>query len=359
MNKRIIFIHSLNNFTGSPNILSLIIRDFASNGYNIDLITNKSFGFLSDIKNIKYRHTSYRWSKSKLFTLFLLIWSQIELFFIILIKYRNEKGVFYINTILPFGAAWACTILKKEIVYHVHENMQLPKPLYSIYRFTYKYCQQKSIFVSKYLQDITGSQGNSIVIYNSLSPDFLNKIEIWNKNGNSDQKNILMVGSLRIFKGIYEFIELSQRLPQFSFELVVSASLHEVENFKAKINVPSNLLIFSQQTNLHPFYQKTKVLLQLSHPNTWIETFGLTILEAMVYGIPAIVPNVGGPIELIDNGVNGFVVDPLNIDLLVEKVKLLMENETLYSKFSAAAIEKSKQFDHDRMINEIERYLNS
>lgn len=357
MNKRIIFIHSLNNFTGSPNILSLIIRELASMGYSIDLITNKSYGFLSDIENVNYRYTSYNWRKSKLLTLLLLIWSQIEMFFIILIKYRNERGVFYINTIVPFGAAWACRILKKKIVYHVHENMQISKPLYPLYRFTYKSCQQKSIFVSKYLQKITGTRENSIVIYNSLSPDFINKAKIWNKNSKPDQTNILMVGSLRIFKGICEFIELSQRLPQFSFELVVSATQFEVEDFKIKTNTPSNVTIFSQQTDLHPFYQRARMLLQLSHPETWIETFGLTILEAMVYGIPAIVPNIGGPIELIEDGVNGFTINPLNIDVLVEKVKLLMENETLYSKFSIASIEKSKQFDHDIMINKIEKYI--
>lgn len=357
MSKRIIFIHSLNNFTGSPNILSLIIRAFIVKGYTIDLITNKSYGFLSDIENVNYHYTSYRWTKSKLLTLLLLIWSQIEIFFIILIKYRNENVVFYINTIVPFGAAWACRILKKEIVYHVHENMQLSKPLYPIYRFTYKSCQQKSIFVSRYLQEITGTKGNSIVVYNSLSPDFLNKVEILSENDDTDTNVILMISSLRIFKGVHEFIELSKRLPQYSFELVVSASSQEVDKFKIETNSQTNLTIFSQQTNLHHFYQRTKILLQLSHPDTWIETFGLTILEAMVYGIPAIVPNVGGPVELIENGVNGFTVDPLNIEILIGKVNILMENKTLYSNFSRAAIEKSKQFDHDIMINKIENYI--
>jgi acetyltransferase-like isoleucine patch superfamily enzyme len=34
MKNKIVFIHSLNNFTGSPNVLSIIIKGFVSKGYN-------------------------------------------------------------------------------------------------------------------------------------------------------------------------------------------------------------------------------------------------------------------------------------------------------------------------------------
>jgi len=359
LNKRIIFIHSLNNFTGSPNILSILIREFVSKGYQVDLITNKSYGFLSDIENINYRYTSYKWCKSKILTLFLLFWSQIEMFFIILIRYRNVKGLFYINTIIPFGAAWACKILRKEMVYHVHENMLLSKPLYPIYRFTYKYCHQKSIFVSKYLQQITSIQGNSIVAYNSLSPDFSNKILHYNQYTKPTQKNILMVGSLRQFKGVYEFIELSKQLTQFSFELVVSASSQEVEKFKIEVNPPINLKIFCQQTNLHHFYQRSKLLLNLTHPDKWIETFGLTILEAMAYGVPAIVPSIGGPTELIENGINGYTINPKNISEIAEKICDLINNKKKYEIFSKNSLNKFKEFNFEKMISRIENFINN
>jgi glycosyltransferase involved in cell wall biosynthesis len=357
MNKRIIFIHSLNNYTGSPNILSLIIRGFVNKGYKTDLITNRSVGFLSNIENIRYRYTSYKWHQNKVLTLSLLVWSEIEMFFIILLHYRKENAIFYINTIIPFGAAWACKLLNKKRVYHVHENMFLSKPLYWFYRFTYKSCNQKSVFVSKYLQEITGIDKNSVVIYNSLSPEFIEKVKSQNLNERQNLNNILMIGSLRNFKGVYEFVAISKHLPQYNFIIVVSASETEVENFKKKSNPPVNLFLYPLQTNLHPFYDQAKILLNLTHPDKWIETFGLTILEAMVYGIPAIVPNAGGPTELVENGVNGFTIDPLNISLLKDKIKILMEDENLYSHFSSAAIEKSKQFDFEDMITKLENFL--
>ena len=46
---------------------------------------------------------------------------------------------------------------------------------------------------------------------------------------------------------------------------------------------------------------KASVCLNLSQQPDWVETFGLTIWEALTQGTPVIVPDVGGPLEIIDN----------------------------------------------------------
>ena len=166
-----------------------------------------------------------------------------------------------------------------------------------------------------------------------------------------------MVASLKVYKGVYEFVELAKMMPEYKFVLVLNASKTDTEKFKDETVAPDNVEIYSVRKNLHQFYQNTKLLLQLSHPTLWIETFGLTILEAMVYGIPAIVPNIGGPTELIVDGMNGYTVNPLDSNELSLKVRMLMEDEVLYDAFSKAALKKSKQFKWELMINQIEQYL--
>ncbi|XP_027186113.2 sucrose synthase 6-like [Cicer arietinum] len=42
------------------------------------------------------------------------------------------------------------------------------------------------------------------------------------------------------------------------------------------------------------------------------EAFGLTVIEAMNYGLPTFATNHGGPAEIIVDGVSGFHIDPLN-----------------------------------------------
>jgi glycosyltransferase involved in cell wall biosynthesis len=118
-----------------------------------------------------------------------------------------------------------------------------------------------------------------------------------------------------------------------------------------------NLTVYPAQNNLHPFYQRAMLLLQLSHPESCVETFGLTILEAMAYGVPAIVPNVGGPVELIENGINGYTINPHDLDLITLKIKDFMEDRQLYEHFSAEALRKSHIFSESQMIDSIEQYI--
>ena len=352
-----VFIHSLNNYTGSPNILSVIIKGFVARGYDVELITSRSEGFLSNIEGVKYHYTCYRWTNSAIVTLFWLFFSQVELFFKVLFSLKQHK-LYYINSIVPFGAAFACWLTRKNYVCHVHENMQQQKPIYIIFRWVYRLCNRKSIFVSTYLKGTALNCRDGVVVYNSLSPDFQIKANEFRLESTSPKKKtILMVASLRKFKGVYEFVELAKRMPQYPFELVVSATKEEVDRFITEIGRVRNLTVYPSQNNLHPFYQQAKLLLQLSHPEAWVETFGLTILEALVYGVPAIVPNVGGPTELVEDRKNGYWVNPHNLPDIHSKIEQLMQDEKNYRIFSGNALEKSKRFSEEVMVNEIENYL--
>ena len=62
------------------------------------------------------------------------------------------------------------------------------------------------------------------------------------------------------------------------------------------------------------------------------EAFGLVLLEALACGVPSIATNVGGIPEVIEDGVNGFIVPYGNIDAAVEKGLLLLEDEELLCK---------------------------
>lgn len=355
MKPKIVFIHSLNNFTGSPNVLSVVVNGFIKRGYRAEIITSRGEGFLSDIEGVRYRYTCYRWSNNQIVTLIFLLLSQLELFFRVFTSSR--KHTYYINTIVPFGAILACKLTRKRYVIHVHENMRQSKPIYKIFRTVYSWCNTKSIFVSQYLKGTAVNCRDSEVIYNALPKAYSDIASEFLTSTTERGESILMVSSLRRFKGIYEFAELANRLPQYQFELVLSASESDVAQFAQEVGQPQNLKIYPMQSNLHPFYQRAKLLLQLSHPESWVETFGLTILEAMAYGVVAIVPNVGGPTELVENNYNGFTLNPHCMDRLEECVTLLMTDLQLYRLFSQRALAKAGEFNEDDMINKIERYI--
>ncbi len=57
----------------------------------------------------------------------------------------------------------------------------------------------------------------------------------------------------------------------------------------------------------------------------WNEAFGNVIVEAMACGVPVIAYDLGGPGELIEDGFNGFLVKPNDIEGLIRATKSISE----------------------------------
>jgi len=83
-----------------------------------------------------------------------------------------------------------------------------------------------------------------------------------------------------------------------------------------------------------------------------MEGFGLTFLEAMQAGVPVIGGNVGGTKELIQNGENGFLVNPTDPAELAQKITRLLEDKSLQRKFRENGFKTAARFTQARMVRE-------
>ena len=359
MKKQIICFHLLNNYSGSPFILSLSIKALLEKKYQVILYTSKGKGFLSDLPGVDFRPLLYKWKSNKFLLFFLFILTQFQLFFILLIQFSKKKDqIFYINTILPFGAALAGRIMKKKLVYHIHEHYIHPNIMQRLALWIMRTTASKVIFVSNYLNSVTKVSQPHAIVHNALSPEFCKVSEEYLQTQLLDSrktypKNILMVCSLKIYKGILILIDLARKMPEYEFTLVVSATQSEVNDFVKDHPVSDNLIIYSEKSNLHPFYQKAGILVNLTIPDLCIETFGMTILEGMSYGLPIIAPPFGGPQELVQDGVNGYLIDSRAIEQIIIAIKKIFEQEELYARFSEASVQLSKNFKYQDFANQI------
>jgi phosphatidylinositol alpha 1,6-mannosyltransferase len=66
------------------------------------------------------------------------------------------------------------------------------------------------------------------------------------------------------------------------------------------------------------------------------ETFGQTVQEAHAAGLPVVAPRAGGPIDLVEQGVDGFLYDPASPGELRSTVELLARDPALRRRMGEA-----------------------
>lgn len=361
MNNKIVCFHTLNNFSGSPLVLATVIKGLILKDYNIVLYTSKSDGLLSNIQGVDYETIHFKWTRNKIILLFWVVYSQLRLLFEILLKYRKDEGViFYINTITPWGAAVAGKILGVRIIYHCHEVYVKPNIVNKFSKYIKNKCADKAICVSEFVSDSENCISDKYVVYNSLDDDFIRKANDYLDNEkiiNYACNNVLMISSLKEYKGVFQLIKVAELMPNYNFVYVAGASYDEVRIFEKENVIPLNLKVYSSQSDVHPFYQNSDVLINLSMPDLCKETFGMTLLEGMIYGLPVIAPPVGGPIEIVDDGIDGFLVDSRYVDEVVLKIKLITDSSDIYSRMSRNAMKKASYFSAERQVAQIENII--
>jgi len=84
------------------------------------------------------------------------------------------------------------------------------------------------------------------------------------------------------------------------------------------------------------------------------EGFPVVILEAMASGLPIVTTRVTGLPEIVNNGENGFLVEPRNPQQLAEKILLLFRENGLREEISRNNKEKVKKYDWKIIIDELE-----
>lgn len=86
------------------------------------------------------------------------------------------------------------------------------------------------------------------------------------------------------------------------------------------------------------------------------ECLSISILEAMANGLPVIANDIAGMREIIQDGVNGLLTPPGNVEVLAEKIALLLDNPALWQHISSAGRETvERHFNMDNRVREFER----
>ena len=119
----------------------------------------------------------------------------------------------------------------------------------------------------------------------------------------------------------------------------------------------NNQVDFSSDLDYSEVIKEIKKSTILALPSTR-EGFGMVLAEANACNVPAVAYKSGGVVEVIEDGKNGFLVEPRNINELSRKIRFLLENKNIAREMGEYGRKKvEKCFDWEKIvINIVEIY---
>ncbi len=166
--------------------------------------------------------------------------------------------------------------------------------------------------------------GNIKILYN---PTVIKPTAIGNKN-------VLFMGRLGERKGVYDIIEAAKYVES-------DAIFHLYGDGKIEKPTGDNVKIHgwvSGEKKDEVFKNAAMLILP-----SYSEGLPISILEGMACGLPIIATPVGGIPEAVENGINGFLIEPGDCKALSEKIDLLLKDKELREKMGTESKKTAKE----------------
>lgn len=189
-----------------------------------------------------------------------------------------------------------------------------------------------------------------ILIYNSIPIPSNLPINL------SHGKNEFTIGTaarLTEQKGISYLIEAAslvhQMIPHVKFFIAGDGELKDT--IQAQIiqrGLTNIVFLIGQHPHIYEFLGQLDLFVL---PSLW-EGLPTVVLESMAAGVPVIATNVPGTDELIEDGVDGWLVPPRDPQALAEKIIFALRSPHLRRQVSEAGRKKAEQFSIDKIADQ-------
>jgi glycosyltransferase involved in cell wall biosynthesis len=204
-------------------------------------------------------------------------------------------------------------------------------------------------------------QDKEKVIYNGISPEFLEKADTNRIKSNADGTyRITYIGRLVKIKGVDLLIRaVAEIAGEKNVVLDVvgdGAERKALEELSEKLGTDENVHFHGQQADVGQFLKKSDIFV---YPSVCQEVFGISIVEAMAYGLPCVANNVGGIPEIIEDGKNGFLTKEPTVKGIAEAIRRvagLYENGGI-EEISRCAKARAQEFSVRRTCDLMEGEL--
>ncbi len=263
-------------------------------------------------------------------------------------------------------------LLRIKVIYHYHGEIAPVEELKFINRHFSKLrlitlFANEIICVSeanKRFLEALNINKNIYVVYNGINAD-----NFKNRNFEGDFRKemgftnneliVTSIGSLIPRKGMDVLIKAAsfviKELPQTRFIIIGGGEKGKYQKIAEDLGVKEKV-IFTGLIKEYPYNILKDTDLYVSA--SFAESFGLSIAEAQILGIPVVATKVGGVLEVVKDGETGILVSPGNSQLLAKTIIELLANQELRKKFSQAGKKWiEEKFDLEEKVEELFKYF--
>lgn len=267
---------------------------------------------------------------------------------ILLKKVLNKESIDIIHcNSIPALIIGKCIHGKRPLFFTAHDS-HLPK----LKKLIIKYCSQYIISVSQSAKDDAVASGitkPNTVVHNGLY-DFSVPLQ------HRDFISIGLPGRIERNKGVDLFIMAALQLaPMYKNTVFNIYGTSEDMSFLTEIK---DMIGNNDQIRINNFCDSKEELYSaidiVVNSSRCIESLGRTLIEAAIVSLPVVAPNQGGPLEVVENGVSGYLFKPDDADDLANKIQILLDSPLLRSKMGA---EGRRIFEEKFRINSISNQI--
>ncbi|MEA5617171.1 glycosyltransferase family 4 protein [Cronbergia sp. UHCC 0137] len=291
------------------------------------------------------------------------------------IQRAQEYDLIYANTqkALVIGAI-ASFFARRPLVYHLHDilskehfsqtNLNVAITLAN--RFASLVIANSQASKTAFIQ-AGGKSGIVKVVYNGFTPQTyqIPETEIQKTRTELGLESKFIIGHfsrLAPWKGQHILISALTNCPPETTVILVGDALFGEQDYIQQLHQQVKELKLENRVKFLGFRSDIPQLMAacnlVAHTSIAPEPFGRVIVEAMLSGRPVVAAKAGGAVELVEQGINGFLVTPANPQELAQVITAcIQEPEKTATIAKNAQINASLRFDVTTINQQIAQLL--
>ena len=356
MNKITFFIYNMYTDGGTEKAVSLIANNLI-NDYEIEVVSlckNKGETFYKLDENIKL--TTILDEKVTRFRLYSPI-----LYYKIRKKFRNHKTDYFVSSNMNYIPLTLFMRKKAKFIVWEHYSSAI------ITRKSYGYWVRKlAAQLADKIVVLTDSDKeaniNKFKTSSSKIESIYNPIEMveTEQQYDANSKKIISVGRLVNIKGFDMLIDVAKKVfdkhPDWEWHIYGEGELREELERKIEQNkLQTNLKLMGRTQRLLELYKEYSMFVLTSR----YEGLGMVNIEAHCAHLPIVSFDCPfGPSEIIQDNINGYLIDCFDIEKMADKINFLIENSQKREEMSKNTMLDKEKFAMTSVIKKWKELLN-